>query len=131
MKSLTSLQDCLDKRCVIGLTYFDLQGQIIKQTLLAGQVTQVDQEKGITLQLLSEGQGNQADFILPIDLSCWFSAPKGEYHISSQQRKMLNPDYLVTWDIYQTQNNKANGQHQWWEWVPRSQQPIVNQKDTN
>ncbi|WP_416304825.1 hypothetical protein [Neptunicella sp. SCSIO 80796] len=125
MDKLATIQDCLNKTCVIGLTYFDLQGEAIKQLLLGGKVAAVDAEKGITVQLVSEAQDKNCDFILPVELACWFRAPRGDYHTSSNRYKIVNPDYLVTWDIYQTQQNKANGEHQWWEWVPRCQEPLV------
>jgi len=50
---LKTLEDTLKKRCLIGLTYFDIDGKELKQQLLAGTVTAVDAEMGITIKLLT------------------------------------------------------------------------------
>ena len=123
---LTKLEDTLQKNCLIGLTYFDLNGEQLKQSLLAGVVKAVDAEMGITLTLASKGEESGADFILPADLSCWFSAPKGEFHTSTEGVKATNPDYLITWDIHQSKEGIKEGEQQWWQWRPRTQPPVVN-----
>jgi len=134
---LKTLEDTLQKTCLIGLTYFDIDGNELKKQLLAGTVTAVDAEMGITLKLLTADKDNEkkdANFIIPATLSCWFKAPKGEFHTSHEQIKIVDPDFLVTWDIYQTkshgksqQDDKAQeGQQQWWKWYPRTEDPKVN-----
>jgi hypothetical protein len=130
---LKTLEDTLKKSCLIGLTYFDIDGNELKKQLLAGTVVGVDAEMGITIRLLSEGENEAkkaADFIIPATLSCWFKAPKGEFHTSHDQVKIVNPDYLVTWDVYQTKKTKdekaQEGVQQWWKWHPRTQDPMVN-----
>jgi len=136
---LKTLEDTLNKRCLIGLTYFDIDGKELKQQLLAGTVTAVDAEMGITIMLLSEGTSSnksnkEANFIIPATLSCWFTAPKGEFHTSHEQIKIIDPDFLVTWDIYQTKSHDKSqqgkksqeGQQQWWKWYPRTEDPMVN-----
>lgn len=151
---LKKIEDTLNKRCLIGLSYFNAQGEQLKQNILAGRVINVDAELGITVELFTNDSVNQATsldepnsssetkhktahFILPCDLSCWFNAPKGEFHTSQAGVKISNPDYLVTWDIYQTKaqenNDKAqsstpkvqDGEQQWWQWHPRTQSPNV------
>ena len=133
---LKHLNDTLTKRCLIGLTYFDATGKELKQQLLGGVVKSVDAEMGITLTLLGNKLGNKsseknAEFIIPANLACWFNAPKGDFHTSNSDIKISNPDYLITWDIYQTtkkpeQGKPEEGEQQWWEWVPRTQDPQVN-----
>ena len=127
------LPDLIHKTCLVGLSYFDLQGQLLKQTQLAGKVTDVDEEKGISILLLmptpskpnEDSNPESTTFMVPADLSCWFVAPPGEYKDPQQQLLIENPDYFVTWDIHQTQNDKDDGQHQWWDWVPRTTPPTV------
>lgn len=130
---LKTLEDTLQKTCLIGLSYFDIDGRELKKQLLAGTVTAVDAEMGITIKLLSDNTNDQkkdANFIIPATLSCWFTAPKGDFHTSHEQVKIKDPDYLVTWDIYQTkkpEDAKAQeGVQQWWKWYPRTQDPQVN-----
>jgi hypothetical protein len=144
---LSTIEDTLNKTCLIGLSYFNAQGEQLKQNIIAGRVIKVDSEMGITLELStldnerdkkvsadSSAQSQSAHFILPTDLSCWFNAPKGDFHTSQAGVKIVNPDYLVTWDIYQikdkqnedkTKKTVQDSQQQWWQWRPRSQAPNV------
>ncbi len=130
---LKNIEDTLHKTCLIGLSYFNVQGQPLKQNILAGRVIAVDNEKGLTVALLTDesplkSSSQNAHFILPNNLSCWFTAPKGEFHTSQTDVKIINPDYLVTWDIHQLKNqpNKAqSNKQQWWQWRPRIQAPNV------
>ena len=136
MMNLT-LEQTINKTCLIGLSYFDTAHNLLKQTMLAGTVTAVDKEMGITVSLLSANDNNSAtektaNFILPTNLSCWFIAPKGDFHTSQADVKVNNPDYLITWDIYQTKAQKpeqseqpVEGEQQWWEWRPRIEQPQI------
>ena len=137
---LHSIEDTLNKTCLLGLSYFDVAGNQLKQTILAGTVVAVDNEIGITV-LLNQAETTEksaknkdAHFILPTNLSCWFTAPQGEFHTSTEGVKIINPDYLVTWDIYQTKEAKQNnsvsgadqdGEQQWWQWQPRTQAPSI------
>lgn len=144
---LRTIEDTLNKTCLVGLSYFDAQGEQLKQNIISGRVIKVDSEMGITIELPTlnnernkKGNVNKsaksqtAHFILPTDLSCWFNAPKGEFHTSQAGVKIVNPDYLVTWDIYQlkdkqnedkTKKTVQDSQQQWWQWRPRTQAPNV------
>lgn len=122
---LTTIEDTLNKTCLIGLSYFNGQGAQLKQNILAGRVIKVDSEMGITIELSSldntpteqtkspkengeKAQCSKAHFILPTNLSCWFNAPKGEFHTSQKGVTIINPDYLVTWDIHQLKDKKKH-----------------------
>jgi hypothetical protein len=148
-KKLQSLEETIDKVCMIGLSYFDVKNNLLKQSMLAGKVISYDKEMGITLELLSSRESKKesplnnspaANFILPAELSCWFVAPQGDYHTSEvnnngEQVKITDPDYLVTWDICQTQSNEqdsgsesiSDSEQQWWKWYPRTQSPQIGQ----
>ncbi|MES2091990.1 MAG: hypothetical protein V4532_18710 [Pseudomonadota bacterium] len=120
------LTDLITKTCVIGLSYFDLQGELMKQTQYAGSVVKVDSEDGISVRLQhTDATVEQADFILPPNLDAWFKAPPGHYRHAPTGVDIENPDYVVTWDIHRTQDNTAEGQHEWWEWVPNVTPPQV------
>jgi hypothetical protein len=144
---LRTIEDTLNKTCLVGLSYFDAQGEQLKQNIISGRVIKVDSEMGITIELPTlnnernkkdsvdkSAKSQTAHFILPTDLSCWFNAPKGEFHTSQAGVKIVNPDYLVTWDIYQlkdkqnedkTKKTVQDSQQQWWQWRPRTQAPNV------
>lgn len=123
------LEDLLGSTCVIGVSYFDLQGELLKQSQFAGQVRKVDAELGITIQLRHSTASTtdipQADFILPPNLDAWFKAPAGRYRHQDAGVDIENPDYLVTWDVHRTQEQTAEGQHEWWEWVANTERPQV------
>jgi hypothetical protein len=120
------LEDVLGKTCVIGLSYFDRQGGLMKQSQYAGSVAKVDPEQGISVQLRHADAGvEQAEFILPPNLDAWFKAPPGRYRHAPSGVDIENPDYVVTWNIHRTQDNTADGQHEWWEWVPNVEPPQV------
>lgn len=122
------LEDLLSKTCVIGLSYFDIEGELLRQTQYAGRVTHVDAEQGISVQLQhsEEGAGKPV-FILPPNLNAWFKAPPGHYRQAASGVDIENPDFLVTWNVYRTQEDTAEGQHEWWEWVPNTVAPAVGQ----
>ena len=133
---LNSLEDTLNKTCLLGLSYFNVAGDQLKQTILAGTVIAVDKEIGITIQLLQhkEAKKSKANFILPTNLACLFNAPQGDFHTSTQGVKITNPDYLVTWDIYQTKEDQSaikatkhsqDSEQQWWQWRPRTEPPKI------
>ncbi|UTA46887.1 hypothetical protein L1F30_12015 [Simiduia sp. 21SJ11W-1] len=118
------LNSLIGKTCVIGLSYFDLDGRLLKQSQCCGQVIKTDAELGITLRL-QHTQASEAEFILPPNLNAWYKAPAGHYRNAEFGVDMENPDYLVTWDIHRTQQEHREGQHEWWEWVPNTQAPQV------
>jgi hypothetical protein len=120
------LEDLLDKTCVLGVAYFDRQGELMKQVQVAGSVLEVDPEQGITLRLRhAEAGAEQAQFIVPPNLAAWFKAPPGRYRHAETGVDIENPDYLVTWNVHRTQDTTAEGQHEWWEWVPNVEPPQV------
>jgi hypothetical protein len=129
---IKNIKDTLHKYCLLGLSYYDAEGNFIKQNILAGQVIAVDKKQGITLTLQKNTRSSpNANFIIPANLSCWFTCPQGEYHTSQENGKIINPDYLVTWDIYQTvkkpseASESTDGEQQWWQWHPRIQKPEI------
>ena len=74
------LQELVGKTCVIGVSYFGLQEELLKQAQYAGEVVQVDAELGITVRLRhSDAGAPKADFIVPPNLDPWFKAPPGHY----------------------------------------------------
>ena len=126
------IEDLLDKTCLLGLSYFGSDDELMKQTQHAGIVVNVDEENGISIQFRPETQGDTIAtnaegrvFVIPPHLSPWFKAPEGRYRDGQGKVLIDNPDYFVTWDIHKTQNEKE-GDHEWWEWVPRTVPPKVN-----
>jgi len=124
------IEELQSKTCVIGLAYFAKEGELLKQTQYAGVVTNVDRELGISVQLRhSEADTGKPVFILPPNLDAWFKAPAGRYRNAQFGVDIEDPDYLVTWSIFRTRKQTADGQHEWWEWVPNTEAPQVGSGD--
>jgi hypothetical protein len=126
-----TLQDLLNKTCLIGLTYTTATGEVLKETQLAGTVIEVDEEEGISIQLMAiEGQETEAEkppvFHLPPLLEAWFVATPGHYKNAEHKIDIIDPDFFVTWDIVKKKDDTAEGVHEWWEWHPRLSSPSVN-----
>ena len=128
-----TINDIVNKHCLIGLSYFNTKGELLKQSQLCGKVIKVDAEEGISVELLPGSKApatknkveKKAIFILPPTLSSWFTAPKGTYTDSETGTRIIDPEFLVTWDINQTKEHAEEGQHEWWDWQPRTTPPQV------
>ena len=126
-----TLDDLLNKTCLIGLTYLGTNGDVLKETQLAGKVIAIDKEEGISVQLMEiEGQQTEAEkppvFHLPPLLEAWFIATPGHYKNEEHKIDIIDPDFFVTWDIVKKKDDTAEGVHEWWEWHPRLSSPSVN-----
>ena len=142
MQQLT-LDTCIGKTVLVALSYFSATNELLKQSLLAGEVISADSEQGLTILLAASNndvdaannkthhkshnkQENKPQLIIPADFSCWFTAPKGSFHTSQKDIKIIDPNFLITWDIYQQQDKSIVDQdQQWWQWRPRQAPPSV------
>ena len=139
VKPTMTLQDLLSKTCLIGLTYMNAEGDVLKLSQLSGTVISVDEEEGISIELFSRpdaeevkaknGEDSDVDkpaiFHLPPGLNAWFVAPPGHYKNEEHRIDLKDPDYFVTWDIVKKKDDTAEGTHEWWEWHPRTVPPSV------
>ncbi|TNC79981.1 MAG: hypothetical protein C9356_16350 [Oleiphilus sp.] len=126
-----TLDQLLNKTCLIGLTYMSSQGEVLKQAQHAGTVIKVDAEEGITVRLMpipgaEIGPEGLPEFHLPPGLEAWFVAPKGHYRQPDFGIDIQDPDFFVTWDIVRKKDDTQEGKQQWWEWHPRTSPPSVN-----
>ena len=110
----------LDKRALVGISYYDINGDTLQQRMLAGTVVRVTANDGITLR-----QSDEQEFTIPSSTAPWFIAPAGNYKTGDGEA-VNNPDYLVTWDVHRCQDmDKPEGEHLWWEWVANTTPPSV------
>jgi hypothetical protein len=110
----------LDTRALVGISYYDINGDTLQQRMLAGTVVRVTAKDGITLR-----QSNDDEFTIPSSTAPWFVAPPGDYKTNAGETKS-NPDHLVTWDVHRCQDmDKPEGEHPWWEWVANTTPPSV------
>ncbi len=131
------IEDVLNKTCLIGLSYINTNGDLLKQAQYAGTVIKVDAEEGMTVKLMAipteDGKAktdsenkSTPNFHIPPSLEAWFIAPKGHYKNSEHNIDIVDPDYFVTWDIVKKRDDMEEGQQEWWEWHPQTQAPRVN-----
>lgn len=133
-----TLETIIGKTALVGLSYFDKDGELLQQRQLCGTIVETDDEKGIALKVIKPANSAPSDegtdtpedehFVLPSSLTCWFKAPAGHYKNPASGIDIENPNFLVTWDIHQKQEEVEEGDHQWWEWVPNTVPPEVGSK---
>lgn len=128
------LDDLLNKTCLIGLSYYDANNELLKLAQFSGQVVKIDKEVGISIKLdkksadntLATDKADNGIFVLPPLLSPWFIAPSGHYKNAESKVDIKDPDYFVTWDIHKTKESTPEGEHEWWGWEPCTVPPRVN-----
>ena len=94
------IEDVLNKTCLIGLSYINTNGDLLKQAQYAGTVIKVDAEEGMTVKLMAidPTKTETPNFHIPPSLEAWFIAPKGHYKNAEHNIDIVDPDYFVTWD---------------------------------
>lgn len=124
-KKEMNIEDVLNKTCLIGLSYINTNGDLLKQAQYAGTVITVDKEEGITIKLDAVGaegkagdkKGKKADsrnkgtpnFHIPASLDTWFIAPKGHYKNAEHHIYIVDPDYFVIWDVAKKKDDTEEG----------------------
>lgn len=94
---VTNFPELIGKTILIGLTYYSVNNEFIEQKQYWGTVIEVNDE-----QILVKLNNNEM-FGLPPDLSSTKIAPPGEYHFNTTGEIVVNPDYLTTWTIYESE----------------------------
>jgi hypothetical protein len=84
----------IGKRILVGLTYLDSKGQLMRQLQYHGFISRITAE-GIFVRL-PNGEDHCS---LPPDTACLKKAPPGEYRLRSTGEIITNPDYLAQWTI--------------------------------
>lgn len=84
----------IGKRILVGLTYLDDNGQLIKQLQYHGVISRIT-AKGIFIRL-PNGNDHCA---LPPDTALLKKATPGDYRLRSTGEIVTNPDYLAQWTI--------------------------------
>ena len=87
----------IDKRLLIGISYYDHSGKFIEQKQMYGKVNSVDKHNGFSISL--EGSHAGEIYHLPPDMRSFKKAQPGTYRLRSTGEKVIDPDYLSTWDI--------------------------------
>lgn len=85
----------IGKHLLIGVTYLDHEGNFVEQKQFHGEITRIDDQEGIVINLSGSGD----EYKLPPDLNALQEAPEGEYRLRSTGEVVTNPDFLTSWTI--------------------------------
>ena len=96
-----TFQSILGKYMIIGITYLNKKGNIIKREQFYGKVIISDERRGIVIR--REKTGEELEF--PPILDSIEKAKPGEYTLISTGEVIMNPDLLSTWIIEQRRYN--------------------------
>jgi len=86
--------DIVGKYVLIGLTYVDADGQVIRQEQEHGRIIEAN-ENDVTVRLA----GSNEETWLPPDLDAFEIAAEGEYTLRGTGEVISNPDLLGSWSI--------------------------------
>ena len=87
----------INKRVLIGLTYYDHKGTFIEQKQMHGKIISVDDGSGLEIEL--EGSHKGETYSLPPDLRPFQEAKPGEYRERSTGEIVVDPDFLCSWIV--------------------------------
>ena len=97
------LNDLLDVAVDARIQYFDVdKTTLMHQKQVFGVVHHVDAEQGITIAI--DGQRDNL-FKVPPAAAAWVM--------------QLDGSYKVRWAVTRTQEERQDGQHEWWDWLPQ------------
>ena len=89
------------KHLLVGLTYTDATGNVVKHVQTHGKITRID-SSGIFFE-----QANGAgEYSLPPDPSALILANPGEYRLRGTGEVVVDPDYISTWTIKAPAENR-------------------------
>lgn len=89
--------DMIGKVMLVGITYINPDG-LQSQAQFFGVVLSASVEEGIKLKLAGQHEGQE--YNLPPDTSCIWKADPGVYTLSESKEKLVDPDYLCTWEVH-------------------------------
>ena len=89
------LQEYLQgKVFLIGLTFIDKEGELIEQYQTYGTVSELTNE-GLIIIIRKD----DTIFQMPFDKDTINKAENGEYRLRATKEVVINPDYIMTWEI--------------------------------
>lgn len=109
-----SHEELINKVALVSIEYFDKDRHtLLNEKRVYGTVNVAGEEHGIGMILK-----DKTHFALPLSLDAWQPAPPGIYEDEKTGEEIINPDFLVTWKVYRTQDERKDGDHEWWSWEP-------------
>ncbi len=93
---MNKAQAIINKRIVIGLTYYEHDGKLVDQEQMYGKVASVNDD---CVKVVLEGKRKGETISLPRNLRAFKQAEPGVYTLKSTGEEVENPDYTTVWDI--------------------------------
>lgn len=84
----------LGKVFLIGLTIIDNEGELIEHYQTHGIVSELTDDGLIRIK-----RKDNSIFQMPYDKDTINKADKGEYRLSATKEVVIDPDFLMTWEI--------------------------------
>jgi hypothetical protein len=87
-------KDLQGKVILIGLTFIDNEGELIEQYQTHGIVSELTSDGLIKIE-----RKDNTIFQMPYDKDTIKKAEKGEYRLRTTKEVIIDPDFLMTWEI--------------------------------
>lgn len=96
----------IGKHLLVGIYYYETGSdgaveRLLRQEQRHGEIVRANPADGIVIR-----QDNGEEFKMPPDLNVLERAPKMEFKLHSTGEAVVNPDYIMTWDIYRTKKDE-------------------------
>ena len=85
---------------LIGLTFIDNEGELIEQYQTHGIVSELTDDGLIRIK-----RKDNSIFQMPYDKDTINKADKGEYRLRATKEVVIDPDFLMTWEISTSGND--------------------------
>ena len=97
------LQDLVGSDILVGLTYFDAEGHVLRQEQFHGEIEEAD--RSTTWVHPSDGGDRRW---VPTDLTAFHPAPGGSYRLASTGQVVNDPSLLTSWMLTVLQDEEGD-----------------------
>ena len=91
----TAAQAVIGKHLLVGVTYVDADGELLRQEQFHGEIVRASRAEGLILRLAGTGEERW----VPPDLSRLEPAAPGRYRLRGTGEQVDNPDFVSTWTV--------------------------------
>lgn len=86
----------LGKLVLSGVSYYDIEGNVLRHQQFFGTVLRISIEEGLVLADGTDG----SEIHLPHSLEHYMAAAPGTYTLKSVNQCVVDPDYISTWHVH-------------------------------
>ncbi len=84
----------LGKTILVGITFKGVDGKVLKVLQFDGVISKIDEDV-----IEVQRSDDEGPYTLPPDINSLRPAAPGEYTLKTSGKKVINPDYLSTWEV--------------------------------